>query len=280
MCQEKAYGRQCDECQPGYFNFPTCEPCQCNGHASTCHQVTGICIDCRSNTAGDHCEQCLTGWYGAPTLEDNIPCKECPCPDTKASGHSFADTCSLDPEDPTQRPICDCQEEYVGRSCDKCRDNYFGDPEIPGGSCVRCNCSDNWKEDEVGNCDSATGVCLKCIFNTEGDHCEYCESGYFGDAVEGTCEACQCDQLGTDPENFACDRFTGECTCLPHVVGNNCDTCEVDHWKIASGVGCEYCDCDMVGSTSTTCNLYTGQCECKKGVVTNASFFHMFILSI
>ena len=70
------------------------------------------------------------GYYGNPSLEANIPCRECPCPDTKASGHSFADSCQLDPA--TNTPICDCQEEYVGTACDKCRDNYFGDPEIPG----------------------------------------------------------------------------------------------------------------------------------------------------
>ena len=30
-----------------------------------------------------------------------------------------------------------------------------------------------------------------------------------------------------------------------------------------SGEGCEDCDCDPVGSTGPTCDLYVGQCNCK-----------------
>ena len=41
--------------------------------------------------------------------------------------------------------------------------------------------------------------------------------------------------------------------------------CKENHWKIASGEGCEACDCDPVGSTSEACNLYDGQCTCKDG---------------
>ena len=39
--------------------------------------------------------------------------------------------------------------------------------------------------------------------------------------------------------------------------------CIADHWHIASGEGCEPCNCDPVGSKNMTCNEYTGQCECK-----------------
>ncbi len=35
-CAENAYGRRCNECQPGYWNFPNCQPCECNGHAQIC----------------------------------------------------------------------------------------------------------------------------------------------------------------------------------------------------------------------------------------------------
>ena len=46
---------------------------------------------------------------------------------------------------------------------------------------------------------------------------------------------------------FACDRVTGLCNCLPNVVGDYCDECKENHWKIASGEGCEACACDPVG---------------------------------
>eukprot|EP00094_Tigriopus_californicus_P009037 TCALIF_08711-PA protein Name:"Similar to LanB1 Laminin subunit beta-1 (Drosophila melanogaster)" AED:0.08 eAED:0.08 QI:0/0.86/0.81/1/0.86/0.87/16/623/1807 len=262
-CAEKAYGRRCNECQPGFWNFPNCQPCQCNGHADICEAQTGQCINCRDATDGPECGVCLEGYYGDPTLEANIPCRECPCPNTKASGHSFAERCFLDTTN--NEPVCECDLGYSGARCDVCSDNYYGNPEIPGGSCVSCNCSENWNFQDTGNCDSSSGQCLKCLFNTEGDHCEYCQAGFFGDAVQGQCEACICNILGTDPNRFDCDRFTGECHCLPNVEGRECDRCRENHWKLASGEGCEHCDCDFVGSTSETCNVFDGQCACKPG---------------
>ena len=112
---------------------------------------------------------------------------------------------------------------YVGARCSVCADNFHGNPEIPGGSCVPCNCSNNWNFEAEGNCDLQTGVCLKCIFNTAGEHCEYCKDGFFGDAVNDICQECVCNSLGTDKDRFHCDRFSGDCHCLPNVEGKSCD---------------------------------------------------------
>lgn len=59
--------------------------------------------------------------------------------------------------------------------------------------------------------------------------------------------------MGSVPGKF-CDRYTGQCECLPHVVGARCDQCEANYWKIASGEGCEACNCDEVGAYSEQCN--------------------------
>ena len=148
--------------------------------------------------------------------------------------------------------------------CDVCADNFHGHPELPGGVCSPCDCSNNWDSLAEGNCDPLSGECLKCLFYTEGFHCERCIEGYYGDAVNSQCNQCTCDMLGTDPERyfndnpfhhlkitllsrFACDRETGKCNCLPNVVGDYCSECKENHWKIASGEGCEACDCDPVG---------------------------------
>ena len=45
----------------------------------------------------------------------NIPCRECRCPNTKGSGHSFADKCSLDQQSNPPEAVCKCQEEYKGK---------------------------------------------------------------------------------------------------------------------------------------------------------------------
>ena len=126
-----------------------------------------------------------------------------------------------------------CNKPLSGARCSKCNENYFGNPEMPGGSCVKCNCSENWNPEEQGNCDPSSGKCLKCVFDTEGDHCEYCKPGYHGDAVGNGCTVCKCNILGTenpledsriDDREHNCDRFSGKCRCLPNVEGDNCDT--------------------------------------------------------
>ncbi|XP_046407142.1 laminin subunit beta-1 isoform X2 [Ischnura elegans] len=262
-CRPNTYGRQCDQCQLGFWNFPNCQRCDCNGHADVCDAKTGTCIDCRNFTEGYNCERCIEGHYGNPLIEEGIPCRPCPCPDTADSGHSYASHCALDSY--TQDVVCECSTGYAGSRCDVCADNYFGNPEIHGGSCRPCNCSNNIDISHPGNCDTSTGECLNCLFNTEGFNCEVCKANYYGDAVNQQCIECVCDILGTDAKGGPCNAKTGQCPCLPNVVGLSCDKCKENHWKIASGAGCEACDCDPVGSYDEQCNQYDGQCECKPG---------------
>lgn len=68
------------------------------------------------------------------------------------------------------------------------------------------------------------------------------------------CQECVCGILGTDQKRGPCDKFTGQCPCLPNVTGLRCDSCEKNYWKIASGIGCEPCNCDPIGSESEQCN--------------------------
>ncbi|XP_021960938.1 laminin subunit beta-1 isoform X2 [Folsomia candida] len=262
-CIPNAYGVQCGQCQPGYWNFPNCQQCNCNGHADTCESETGTCTSCRDNTTGTTCDRCVEGHYGDPRLGIDIPCRACPCPGTMDSGHSFASRCALDRL--TNDVICECQEGYQGPRCDACADNYFGNPDVPGGQCRPCSCNNNIDIARPGNCDLKTGECIQCLFNTEGFTCESCKAGFYGDAVNQMCRSCVCDILGTNATSWPCDRSTGQCPCLPNVIGVSCDQCEDNHWKIASGEGCEPCDCDPIGSRSSQCNLYHGQCECKPG---------------
>lgn len=66
--------------------------------------------------------------------------------------------------------------------------------------------------------------------------------------------ACVCDLLGTNQIQGPCDRFSGQCPCLANVTGISCDECIQNHWKIASGAGCEPCACDPNGSEYDQCN--------------------------
>ncbi|KAJ8664871.1 hypothetical protein QAD02_006533 [Eretmocerus hayati] len=262
-CRDNTYGRNCGLCEPGFWNFPNCIRCECNGHADVCDSKTGQCIDCRDSTTGSKCDRCIDSFYGDPRIGGDRPCRPCPCPGTIASGHSYADSCTLDVE--AKNVLCDCYQGYEGPKCDSCAENYYGNPEVPGGSCQACECNNNTDLNTPGNCDAQTGRCLQCLYNTGGFNCEVCKPDYFGNALQQNCQACQCNLLGTDSKAGPCDHQTGKCPCLPHVTGQLCDTCEEFHWKIASGEGCIPCDCDEKGSVSKECNPFEGWCECKQG---------------
>ena len=75
----------------------------------------------------------------------------------------------------------------LGGSCDRCADNYYGHPLVPGGTCERCMCNHNIDYNVPDSCDQETGECLKCLYNTEGPRCERCRPGYFGDAAQQSC---------------------------------------------------------------------------------------------
>lgn len=45
-------------------NNGKCVPCKCNNRADSCNSTTGICNDCRNNTAGKECNECASFYYG------------------------------------------------------------------------------------------------------------------------------------------------------------------------------------------------------------------------
>ncbi|XP_063546963.1 laminin subunit gamma-1 [Cydia strobilella] len=271
-CPAAYVGDYCEECAPGYRHEPanggpysTCIPCDCNKHAHICDTATGFCI-CKHNTAGSNCERCAKGYYGNAIAGTPDDCKPCPCP--KSSGCvQLAD----------QSIWCtDCPNGYAGPRCEVCADGHFGDPTGqfgPAKECEECQCNGNVDPNAVGNCNRTTGECLKCIYNTAGEHCDKCLAGFFGDALDptkkGDCKPCECDEHGTIESTDGapqCDGLTGYCSCRPHVIGRQCDKCEDGYYNIRSGEGCKSCECNLEGSYNSTCNPHTGQCYCKPGI--------------
>lgn len=54
----------------------------------------------------------------------------------------------------------------------RCSPGYYGDPQLPGGSCRPCQCNPGGSVH--GNCDGVTGQCL-CKPGVTGQLCEECE---------------------------------------------------------------------------------------------------------
>nr|XP_021399181.2 LOW QUALITY PROTEIN: laminin subunit gamma-3 [Lonchura striata domestica] len=262
-------GQFCQSCAPGFKReipfggpFISCVPCTCNQHGD-CHPLTGHC-QCLHNTEGPFCERCSPGFYGNPFLGHSDDCKPCPCP-----GRS---PCTEVPS--SGEVVCThCPPGQRGKRCELCDDGFFGDPlgqRGPVHPCEPCQCHGNVDLNAVGNCDPVSGRCLRCLYNTMGDHCERCRPGFYGDALApspaGKCAPCDCNPSGSDPRMEGCDPGTGQCHCLPHVTGRACGQCQPGYYGLEPTVGCKSCECHPTGSRESGCHVLTGQCSCQPGV--------------
>uniref|UniRef100_A0A8B9S3L0 Laminin subunit alpha-1 n=1 Tax=Apteryx owenii TaxID=8824 RepID=A0A8B9S3L0_APTOW len=265
-CPQGYTGISCESCLPGYYRVDgilfggICQPCKCNGHATEC-DIHGVCSACQHNTTGPFCDQCLPGFYGRPSQGTPEGCQPCACPLSSAA-NNFSPTCL---QSEGGEIVCDkCPSGYTGSQCERCANGYYGNPLVPGQSCVPCECNGNVNPQEDGHCDTVTGQCLKCVGNTGGHHCERCADGYYGDAViEKSCRACECHANGS--LSSICHHGTGFCQCKSNVIGQRCDKCLSGYYDLLTGLGCVPCNCSQFGSVSEDCND-RGQCHCVPGV--------------
>uniref|UniRef100_A0A8B9SX00 Laminin subunit beta-1 n=1 Tax=Anas platyrhynchos TaxID=8839 RepID=A0A8B9SX00_ANAPL len=267
-CRQDVDGQRCSRCLPGYFGFPHCRPCPCNGYAELCDAVTGDCLNCSRFTAGSRCERCMDGYYGNPLNRE--PCRPCMCPGAPTSKSFFARSCYQDSQ--TAELVCNCLEGYSGRQCDECPSGFYKNPGSPTEDCAPCPCNNNIDMTDPESCNRVTGECIKCLHNTHGAHCQFCKPGYFGSALAQDCQICTCNLTGVLPAMCPgrdaaclCDPATGACPCLPNVVGTTCNQCAPGYWDLASGKGCQLCNCEPKNTQSNQCNQLTGQCPCKPG---------------
>ncbi|XP_040841221.1 laminin subunit beta-3 [Ochotona curzoniae] len=256
--------------------------CFCHGHADRCTprpgapagpstavQVHDVCV-CQHNTAGPNCERCAPFYNNRPWRpaegQHAHECQRCDC-----NGHS--ETCHFDPavfaaSQGTHGGVCDnCRDHTEGRNCERCQLHYFRNRR-PGApiqeSCIPCECDPDGAVPGAP-CDPATGQCV-CKEHVQGERCDLCKPGFTGLTHTNPqgCHRCDCSILGAR-QDMPCDEESGRCLCLPNVVGPKCDQCAPNHWKLASGRGCEPCACDPRYSLSQQCNQFTGQCPCREG---------------
>ncbi|KAF7638707.1 putative effector protein [Meloidogyne graminicola] len=232
-----------------YGSLSKCIPCECNGHSSICNPENGICY-CKHNTTGNTCERCSNGFYGDALAKTSKDCKPCNCP----GGGSCIFI--------QNQIICtECPEGYSGPRCEFCAEDYFGDP-LKGKPCKKCNCNGNIDLNNIRQCDSLTGQCLKCIYSTTGFNCEKCLPviGKRCEKCEIGCQPCECDPLGS-LDVTECNQITGQCKCKPGVIGKNCNKCQFQYFGLNSK-GCTKCSCNKIGSEHINCDIKNGQCLC------------------
>ncbi|XP_016106182.1 laminin subunit alpha-4 [Sinocyclocheilus grahami] len=246
-------------CARGFFlsEQETCLPCNCKGHADSCEDITGICIECQHHTFGDFCDQCEDRYLPGFHPDGTFVCRPCACP-LSLESNNFATRC--DKRGNFLR--CVCQEGYAGHYCERCAPGFYGNPMELGNSCKKCDCNGNSDPNLIFNeCNNVTGECLNCWGNTSGDNCERCALGFYGDAISAKdCRECQCDKCGT----ASCDDRTGVCHCKPGVTGHLCDRCEEGYSGFGSCMGCRRCECASA-ALRATCHPLTHSCQCRPG---------------
>uniref|UniRef100_A0A8C6WPG4 Laminin, beta 2 (laminin S) n=1 Tax=Neogobius melanostomus TaxID=47308 RepID=A0A8C6WPG4_9GOBI len=291
-CRQNVMGRRCDQCAPGTYGFGPngCIACGCSADGALsrlCDKFSGQC-QCRPGAFGPRCDRCQSGHWGFPNCRpcqcnghadeceqtaSGGQCRPCPCPDGPNSGRPLRASCY---QDNRSRPA-------------RVRPGYYGNPSVPGGRCQPCECNNNIDMSDRMACDGATGRCLKCLYHTEGPHCDTCQSGYYGDASRRNCRKCSCNSLGTDRgqcpsrDECSCQRSSGaacQVFCPRH--GCHVDHCCAQSLEPYAG-GCQVlvtatptnalqrrpqraCDCDWRGIDSPQCHRRTGHCSCRPGV--------------
>ncbi|KAG3258086.1 usherin, transcript variant X1 [Ictidomys tridecemlineatus] len=259
-CKRHVSGRQCNQCQNGFYNLQEldpdgCSPCNCNTSGTvdgdiTCHQNSGQC-KCKANVIGLRCNHCNFGFKFLQSFNDD-GCEPCQC-NLYGSVDKFCNPFSGQ---------CDCKKEVKGLQCDTCRENFYG-LDIAG--CKACDC------DPAGSlsgtvCDAETGQCT-CKTNIGGRRCNQCLEGHFYLQQNNSflCLPCNCDKMGTVNGSLLCDISTGQCPCKLGVTGLRCNQCEPHRYNLTMSnfQGCQMCECDSSGTfPGTICDPISGQCLC------------------
>ncbi|XP_054464444.1 basement membrane-specific heparan sulfate proteoglycan core protein isoform X3 [Anoplopoma fimbria] len=131
---------------------------------------------------------------------------------------------------------CRCPPGYQGLSCQDCAPGYTRTGGgLYLGHCELCECNGH-----SDSCHPETGICTSCLHNTQGELCEQCASGFFGDPTVGTPEDCQpCACPHNDPDN----QFSPTCESLGN-GGYQCTACQPGY----TGQYCERCAPGYVGN--------------------------------
>ncbi|XP_077547053.1 laminin subunit alpha [Haemaphysalis longicornis] len=230
-CRPEFLPPNCDQCNVGFYGFPTCRPCDCHaeGTQGRVCQVNGGQCPCRPYYEGKNCDRCAAGFYGFPN------CKPCDCHPTAALGR----TC----DDMTGQ--CQCRNSYGGRQCLECQVGFYDYP-----SCKLCACDPTGTVEAI--CSNQTGQCL-CKPEYGGARCDQCAPGFYGFP---NCLPCECDAKGS--LSPVCD-VTGKCPCLASFTGLKCDQCAPGYFSYPE---CHPCDCDPYGAVGLSCGN-DGICFCK-----------------
>lgn len=164
-CYSNFDGETCNHCKEGYYNYPSCEECNCDPAGVTvkfqgCASVpAGELCQCKERVTGRICNDCKPLYWNL-NITNNLGCDECDCFADGTIG--TLDTCN------TKTGQCHCKPSVEGRSCNECKDGTF---DLIGGNLFGCkDCRCDIGGSVHGSCNKETGQC-KCHPRITGRNC-------------------------------------------------------------------------------------------------------------
>jgi len=228
---------------------------------------------CKKGYTGIQCEKCDSGYTRENAKEGKYgKCVLCNCNNHARECHP-------------ETGVCKCQDNTTGKNCEKCKPGFYGyATEGRKDDCKPCPCVFG------SQCIYLAGKvhCTDCPKGHEGDLCERCKDGYFGDP-EGKngrrtgCKPCNCNDNIDKNAIGNCDRMTGECLKCIYNTKNGpmgkCEMCKTGYYGDALALPkgqCKPCNCFVNGTVwppgvDPTKDLLpcdqNGQCQCRDYVI-------------
>ncbi|KAH8324231.1 hypothetical protein KR074_001932 [Drosophila pseudoananassae] len=251
--------------QPGQQQ---CKSCEQHRNCSSCLRTLscGWCFD-RDNPIEGICMQGDFSYSsGNCSLALNISSHHdaewayAQCPDVDECGLGLHDCHKEAKCTNTQGSYnCHCRRGYIGdgrfscvRTCyETCQHgNCSGPPDY------QCRCDLGWTGADCGlscgcnnhsTCTERLGKCDQCQSWTEGEKCERCRHGSYGNAtaLQG-CQQCECNGHGNQDLGI-CNVSNGECFCRDNTQGLRCEECAAGYYGNPRDGGQCYYQCESRG---------------------------------
>ena len=180
--QEARHGG--NECQGEKTEQKACKTQPCPIHCkwinwsgwTDCNKECGSGISLRIRTfeqearhGGDQCQgdvmeekECNTQKCPCTARFWDYPnCKPCQC-------YDHATTC-----DPKTGECINCSDHTTGHHCDKCIDEFYGDPTLS--NCMHCNCNTNHTIKNSNICSNDKRGQCQCLKDYAGRECSFCK---------------------------------------------------------------------------------------------------------
>ncbi|GLH01298.1 Laminin subunit alpha [Gryllus bimaculatus] len=220
---------QCKSCSR-HTNCSSClHTLSCGWCYDTNNPITGVCVQGDFNKPLiDACSQAINDVHNTSLDEQDASWSYAECPDVDECSlnldncHKFADCTNTRGSFKWTWCFSNCVNGYcMGKphfSC-KCDLGWTGED-----CSISCGCNNH------STCKEKVGVCDLCHDWTEGQFCERCKNGSFGNATTSQgCHACNCNGHG-DASRGICDPHTGVCFCQDNTEGDNCERCKKGYY--------------------------------------------------